>query len=137
MIMRTGLAILMFFTISLSSFANPANLFDIDTDKIQTEMADLQALEDYVVTNDLSYDAVAETHGEYLANLDLEKDFSNTFALESGGPVGIPSFAWGFVLGIIGVGIVYFVTDDIDETKKSVWGCVASAVIGTVIALIL
>jgi cytochrome c biogenesis protein CcdA len=38
-------------------------------------------------------------------------------------PLGIPSFLWGCILGIVGVLIVYIITDgDKAETKKSLWG---------------
>ncbi len=38
-------------------------------------------------------------------------------------PLGIPSFLWGCILGIIGILLVYIITDgDKDETKKALWG---------------
>jgi hypothetical protein len=39
-------------------------------------------------------------------------------------PLGIPSFAWGACFGVAGIAIVYFVSDDRDETKKAFTGCV-------------
>ena len=43
--------------------------------------------------------------------------------------LGIPSFCWGGCCGIAGLAIVYFVTENKDETVKALWGCVASTVI--------
>lgn len=44
-------------------------------------------------------------------------------AEENEPPLGIPSFLWGCILGIIGILLVYIITDgDKDETKKALWG---------------
>ena len=40
------------------------------------------------------------------------------------GPVDIPSFIWGCVAGPVGVLVVYLVTEDNDETKKALLGCI-------------
>ena len=38
-------------------------------------------------------------------------------------PLGIPSFLWGCLLGVVGILIVYILTDgDKIETKKALWG---------------
>ncbi len=38
-------------------------------------------------------------------------------------PLGIPSFLWGCLLGLVGILLVYILTDgDKDETKKALWG---------------
>lgn len=43
--------------------------------------------------------------------------------------LGIPSFCWGGCCGIAGLAIVYFVTENKDETVKALWGCIATTVI--------
>ena len=44
-------------------------------------------------------------------------------------PLGIPSFLWGMCLGLPGLAVVYFVTEDDEETKKALWGCLVSVAV--------
>ena len=48
-------------------------------------------------------------------------------------PLGIPSFWWGFCIGVWGIAVVYFVTEDRDETKLAFKGCV----VGTLVYVVL
>jgi cytochrome c biogenesis protein CcdA len=44
-------------------------------------------------------------------------------ATDSEPPLGIPSFLWGCILGVVGILLVYILTDgDKAETKKALWG---------------
>ena len=71
-----------------------------------------------------------------VSNVNLSsKSFSSSSS--SDGPFGIPSFWWGCILGPIGMLIVYVVTEDKDELKKSMWGCLAPTIIGCVISVII
>ena len=54
------------------------------------------------------------------ANLSEENSLSSSLL---DGPAGIPAFLWGCVLGWIGILVVYLVTEDSDETKKALYGC--------------
>jgi hypothetical protein len=68
-----------------------------------------------------------------------ESPFSQESILRRRGgdaPLGIPSFVWGFCLGVPGIAIVYFVAEDKDETMKALWGCVANTAIGLVVYII-
>ena len=52
-------------------------------------------------------------------------------------PLGIPSFLWGCVFGIVGIVIVYIFTDNNKvELKKALNGCVVGYVVPTVIYVI-
>jgi zinc transporter ZupT len=51
--------------------------------------------------------------------------------------LGIPSFLWGCVFGIVGVLVVYLMTDENkDQTKKAFFGCIAGSLIGTVLYVV-
>jgi hypothetical protein len=68
-----------------------------------------------------------------------ESPFSQESILRRRGgdaPLGIPSFVWGLCLGVPGIAIVYFVSDDKDETMKALWGCVASGVVEIIVYII-
>jgi Na+/proline symporter len=48
-------------------------------------------------------------------------------------PLGIPSFWWGCIIGVWGIAVVYFVTEDKEETKQALKGCI----IGTLVWVVL
>lgn len=51
-------------------------------------------------------------------------------------PLGIPSFLWGCVFGVIGILIVYVVSENTEQTKQAVTGCAVSSAISTLIYVI-
>jgi len=108
---------------STMTFANDdASLFNIDKQAIEQEVAPLNNLESYVNANDgVTYDDIDNT-----SILDKEVVLGDV-NLSSEPPLGIPSFLWGFILGVIGILIVYLMTEDGGETKKALWGCIAFA----------
>lgn len=126
---------------TLSMRASVADLFTIDKATISSEMTDLSALESYVEMNQgITLTDVQSMNNVLTANVLTaeESPFSQTSILRRGGdaPLGIPSFVWGFCLGVPGIAIVYFVSEDKDETMKAVWGCVAEAALVGVIYII-
>jgi hypothetical protein len=109
--------------------ANNADLFSYNHDQVNQEMSQLQALENYVSTNpDVSLAGMQAENNSLLANLNLSMNNLGGFGLSGEPPLGIASFLWGCVFGIVGVAIVYFMTSqDMDETKKAFLGCAVSA----------
>jgi hypothetical protein len=45
-----------------------------------------------------------------------------------GGPIGIPSFFWGCAFNIIGVVIVYVITEDTKQSTMALWGCILNSI---------
>ncbi|NOY94838.1 MAG: hypothetical protein GXO81_00395 [Chlorobi bacterium] len=103
------------------------------------------------------YDAFAEINdltqfvadNEGVTYTDLEKENSELISKVSASAslsmqqdpdelaLGIPSFLWGCVFGIIGVLVVYIMTDENKEqTKKAFWGCVAGTAVSVVIYVV-
>lgn len=128
---------------TLSMRASVADLFTIDKATISSEMTDLSALESYVEMNQgITLTDVQSMNSALTTNVLTaeESPFSQTSILRRGGdaPLGIPSFVWGFCLGVPGIAIVYFVSDDKDETMKALWGCVAeTALVGVIYVIYL
>lgn len=111
------------------TFANDdASLFNVDQQAIEQELAPLNDLENYVNENaGVTYD---EIDNPEVLNKDV---VMGDVDLSYGPPLGIPSFLWGFILGVIGILIVYLITEDGDETKKALWGCLAWTVLWLVL----
>ncbi len=118
---------------SSMTFANDdASIFSVDKNSIEQELAPLSDLENYVNENaGVTYDEI--DNPEVLDKNVVMGDVD----LNYGPPLGIPSFIWGFLLGVIGILIVYLITEDGDETKKALWGCIAFTVLWLVIYFVL
>lgn len=114
------------------TYASQADLFSVNSDAIYAEMAELVELEAHVATTNQTYTELQFEESALIANLSVADGMSGMYLLE-GPPLGIPSFLWGFCLGVPGLAVVYFVTEDSDETKKALWGCVISGVVSAVI----
>ena len=121
---------LLFLAIVTKSKADDSNstLFAIDEQQISSELNELTTLENYLTTHpDLSLEELKNS------SKNLNISVNNSMMMGYGDPpLGIPSFLWGCGFGVAGVAIVYFVSDDRDETKKALWGCVTSTVVATV-----
>ncbi len=134
--MKKGLLLMLFAIIALTVQvqAGNADLFSYDKAAIETEFADLQTLEDYVYNHQSTTLTDLLASGSALvANLNLmgSNPFGPSLAFDDP-PLGIPSFIWGCVFGVAGLAVVYFVTEDDEETKKALWGCITSTVVGVV-----
>lgn len=115
--------------LSGSLMAGNGDLFSYDKEEVQQELSTMNDLEQYV----------GQHQGVTLSDLQAENN-ELTMGMENspnsvlGGlgygdpPLGVPSFVWGCVLSWVGILVVYLVTEDNDETKKALWGCVAGAV---------
>lgn len=111
----------------LTGFAGNADLFSYDADKVEAELTELTVLENFVSENGMTYSDLLNTNSSLVENVS-----NSTFALGATvlEPVmGIPSFIWGFCFNVAGVAIVYFVSEDMDETKKALYGCIVSGVL--------
>ncbi len=132
----------LFLFVQTVAVASPANnsdfissvdvsVFELDETNLDFVMLELNELGNYLDQNEgVTYDQVALAASELLINV------SSTSAPAGGdeAPLGIPSFLWGCVFGVVGILIVYLVTDsDMDETKKALWGCLAGAAVGSVL----
>lgn len=87
----------------------------------------LDALEQLVLENgDVSYAALQASHPEMLM------DISDNVLLAGGTqepPLGIPSFLWGCILGWVGILLVYLISEDREESKKALYGCITTGVV--------
>lgn len=113
-------------SITISVRAGSGELFTYDEVLVDEEMAQLQSLEDFLLSNPAATLNEIESAGIFdLKGMKLFPDNSfraGSFLSEP--PLGIPSFLWGCVFGVVGLLIVYLVSEDEVETKKALKGCV-------------
>ncbi len=107
------------------SFARTADLFSYDNARVQKALVNADALDHYVSQAMVSLDKI-----------DLSNPVTANFFARSGNTMmdepalGIGGFWWGLILGWVGILIVYLVTEDSEETKKALYGCIVQGVVG-------
>lgn len=121
--------------ITYQSFGSNANLFQYDANKIDQELQELNQLEKFIDDHGkATYLELQESGNNLIAHVSSTTDGMRMFGLEPA--MGIPSFLWGFCFGLVGILVVYLVTEDGDETKKAVWGCAAAGACYAVVYVI-
>ena len=130
-------SVFLVFFAGFTIFANDADLFKLDYNSVRAEFTQLDQLAVMVTSNsDLTYDMLKLSDGNLIESLRLVPES----ALPTGekNPVlGIPSFLWGCGLGVVGMAVVYIVSNqNMDETKKSLWGCLTWTAVVVVLDLV-
>lgn len=113
------LSILMLF--SINSIANEPLELDLD---LQNEFAVLEKLENAVeLDNELTLEALTANNSELLEGVSIANE-SSVATVGDQMPI-LGAFWWGCCLGVVGLLIVYIVTDnDKDQMKSALIGCV-------------
>jgi hypothetical protein len=114
-------------------FAGNADLFSYDQDQLNNEFTELNMLENYVKINEgITLTSLINENHPLIAGISLSNPFNPAIPFGEP-PLGIPSFWWGCCIGVWGIAVVYFVTEDKDETKQALKGCVVGTLIGLVL----
>ena len=104
--------------------ASPADIFRVDETKLESELYSINQLEVLVVQHMyLNYTELLKINPDII-ELDTELNMTSDTTIKAEPPFGIPSFVWGFCLSIPGVVLVYTMTGDQDELKRSMLGCI-------------
>jgi hypothetical protein len=112
-------------TFNLGNATENSDLFKVDDQEINAEFAQLNDLEQFVEANEGLTLSEINTNNPLVQNLNNSSDILGVLStLRGEPPLGIPSFAWGACFGVAGIAIVYFVSDDRDETRSALTGCV-------------
>lgn len=119
-------------TIPFLGFSSDSDLFKVDQKKVDSYMINIEEIESLVQQNNNDYLATYDLNPQLFDNSNLNTTLN--FSLVYGDPpLGIPSFVWGLCCGVSGLAVVYFVADDKEETKKALYGCATSTVIGSIV----
>jgi Gpi18-like mannosyltransferase len=128
------------FALSLKSNANLTTneikaASNFDESEVYAAFEGLSQLDQYLQVNDnVSYTDVAKVNSDILSNVSASSSLPLSAPAGDELALGIPSFLWGCVFGIIGVLVVYLMTDkDKEQTKKALYGCAASSVVSVLI----
>ncbi len=126
--MKVVLRISAVFIFMMAAAGLRAAEFGYDARKVTAELAPIAKAEQYVITHDADL-AALQASGTLSSGVTIR-----AWDPDEGPPLGIPSFLWGCCLGVIGILLVYVLTDgDRDQTKKALWGCVVGSLSGCVL----
>lgn len=134
---KTSLLIIAILAVTFGSFANDELLND--SEKFRTEFSEINKVEAFMQANpDASLESIAQTNPELLENISLEAETNLSATKGEGLPGNIPAFVWGCCLSVLGLGIVYFTTDnDKTQVKKALFGCLVGGAVGGIGCLVL
>jgi hypothetical protein len=113
--------------------ADDLSLFDLDIDKVNTELAQVEELDQYLNENSEATFADLKLQNSALINNVSDQAMMSPAMAKRHRVFGIPSWVWGCVFGVAGVAVVYFISDNKDETKEALWGCVGASVVGIIL----
>jgi hypothetical protein len=113
--------------------ADDLSLFDLDIDKVNTELAQVEELDQYLNENSEATFADLKLQNNALINNVSDQAMMSPAMAKRHRVFGIPSWVWGCVFGVAGVAVVYFISDNKDETKEALWGCVGASVVGIIL----
>lgn len=112
---------------STIAFANPdAEVFSQPT----YEFEQLDQIESFIDKNQgISLNELKTSHADVLGSVTLIEDTGATLNITKEMPI-LGGFWWGCCLGIIGLALVYFITDnDKLEVKNALIGCIISTLV--------
>lgn len=102
---------------------------DFNESEIYDAFADVSDLDQYLALNDnKTFTDISQKNGTLLNGIAS----STTLPLTASSDelvLGIPSFLWGCVFNVAGMVVVYLVLENKEETKKALYGCIASTVV--------
>lgn len=110
---------------------------EFDDSEIYAAFADVSDLDQYLTQNDnKTYTEVSQENGTLLNG--ISSSTSLPFSASTDELVlGIPSFLWGCVFGWVGLLVVYLVLENKEQTKKALYGCIASTVVSVVLYIVI
>jgi len=117
---------------TVSMLAGGADLFNYNQDELNASLGELNQLEEIVLADEeVTFESLQLTNEDLMVNISDQPMLTD--ATQGRPPLGIPSWIWGCALGFVGIGIVYFVTEDRDEAMKALYGCIGYTVVLVII----
>ena len=126
------MALLLLTTQTISIAARPSDVRIADLDEsvlildesaLDEAMMELNVLDEFLSGNPgVTYSDLESSESSLIVGI---KDTASPLGMDSENepPLGVPSFLWGCILGVVGIILVYIITDgDKIETKKALWG---------------
>lgn len=123
------LASIALFLFAGATFAEDPELFSYDKSAVETEMASLNDLELYVLSNPGTTLSLLQENGNPMATAIAGPNNYSAMNLMFEKALGIGGFWWGCCLGPAGILVVYLVSEDKAETRSSIIGCVVGSLL--------
>jgi hypothetical protein len=119
-----------------TTFAGQTDLFSYDATAVNTQMAQLDQLEEYVGNNPgITLTQMVTAGNDLIYSVNNINGIAGLNQINESA-LGIPSFCWGFCLGLVGILIVYMVSEDKKEVKGALVGCVIGTVVSGVLVVV-
>jgi hypothetical protein len=129
--MKTKVTFLFFFMCLIigTTFAADTDL-EFKAVTVKDEFAKVNKLEKYLAEHpDMTFEQIKQAKPELLEGIDLISNTNTNFAPSKHMPL-VGGFWWGCCLGVVGLALVYFITDhDQDQVRKAFWGCIIATVL--------
>jgi hypothetical protein len=108
--------------------------FTYDAAEVNAKFEKLSKIEQIHKANpDLNFDEI--TSAEEFQGLNISKDSIALHGMAGDLPL-LPAFWWGCILGVLGILIVYLITEDGDQTKSALWGFLIGWGVGCVLYIL-
>jgi hypothetical protein len=99
--------------------ADDLNLFELDIDKVNMELAQLEDLDQYLNENTEATFATLKLQNHALVSKVSNQANINPNMARDRHVLNVPSWIWGCLFSFAGVAVVYLVTDSKKETKEA------------------
>lgn len=105
----------------------PTQAFDFEDENLEAEFEQLNKIENFVESNQgVTLDELKASNNSLVDGITISNDAAASVAADEL-PLGVPAFWWGCVLTVLGVVLVYVLTDqDKEQTKKALFGCLVA-----------
>lgn len=118
--------------VSLNNNISENEVLVYNQESINYNFEKLNKVEAFVEQNtDASFDTIKDT--DLLKEIELDTNTLANVTKDNELPLNIPAFWWGCFLGGLGILLVYIFTEDKEQTKKALYGCLT---VGGVVAVI-
>lgn len=123
-----SLVLLAFMTVGSVFATEPQDAFLLESENLDQEFKQLNEIEAYVNANEgVTLEQLENENSQLVEGISLSADASASLAADEL-PLGVPAFWWGCILTVVGVILVYVLTDnDKEQTKKALIGCLVTA----------
>ncbi|MBA4850842.1 hypothetical protein [Emticicia sp. BO119] len=127
---KLNLLLILLLCITFSGFAATTADLEYKEQSIDNEFAKIEKLEKYLAIHpEATLESIKKTNPELLEGFDLIATTETNFSPTKEMPI-VGGFWWGCCLGIVGLGLVYFITDnDRDQVRQALWGCIIATLL--------
>lgn len=123
-------------TASLNNNISENEVLVYNPERTNSHFEKLNELEAFIEQNqEISFETIKDT--DLVKDIELDTNTLATITKDNELPLNIPAFLWGCFLGGLGILLVYIFTEDKEQTKKALYGCLTAGGVVAVIYIVL